>query len=149
MDLKDFFSKISKGDQTESDGESFSGEGKILKVDEEQRIVFGWASVISEKGEIVVDSQGDMIREDVLAKAARTFVLDERAGKVMHKGNRIADIVESIVFTEELQKVLGIDLGKVGWFVGFKIHDDKVWKMVKDGTLSMFSIGGRGVRVDA
>lgn len=122
---------------------------EFLKVDEDQHIAFGWASVIKEDGEIVVDSQGDMIREDVLQKAAHNFVLDERAGKVMHKGVRIADVVESVVFTEELQKVLGIDLGKVGWFIGFKVHDDKVWKKIKSGELSMFSIGGIGQRVDA
>ncbi len=147
MKLGDLISLLKSDDI--SDGEEFSVQGQILKLEDEERIVFGWASVISEKGEVVVDSQGDMIREDVLAKAAREFVLDERAGKVMHQGKRIADVVESIVFTKELQKILGIDLGKVGWFVAFKIRDEKIWKKVKDGTLSMFSIGGLGRRVDA
>ncbi len=148
MNISELLEKLLKKESDDSD-EDFATKGEILKVDHEERIVFGWASVISEKGKTVVDSQGDMIREDVLAKAARQFVLDERAGKVMHMGKRVADVVESIVFTEELQKILGIDLGKVGWFVAFKIRDEKVWKKVKSGELSMFSIGGTGVRVNA
>ena len=45
-----------------------------------------------------------------------------------------------------MQKALGVDLGKVGWFIGLKIEDDGVWKRVKSGELAAFSFGGRGVR---
>lgn len=123
-------------------------ENTILKVDNEQRIAYGWASVIEENGKVVVDSQGDMIRESVLQKAAHDYVLDERAGKVMHKGKRIADVVESIVFTKELQKAIGIDLKKVGWFLAMKIRDESVWERVKSGELKAFSVGGLGRRVN-
>jgi hypothetical protein len=50
------------------------------------------------------------------------------------------------VFAPEVQKALGVDLGKVGWFIGLKIEDVGVWKRVKSGELSAFSFGGRGVR---
>jgi putative serine protease XkdF len=120
--------------------------GEITKLDEDQRLVSGWFSVIEENGASVVDLQGDVIDEADLVKAAHQFNLDARRGQAMHKGSKVADVVESIVFTRELQKALGIDLGKVGWFATMKVHDDATWAAVKSGKLGAFSIGGRGVR---
>jgi hypothetical protein len=69
-----------------------------------------------------------------------------RVGKAMHEGEPVSDVVASIVFTAELQKQLGIDLKKVGWFIGMQIFDDGIKKRVKSGELRSFSIGGRGIR---
>lgn len=118
----------------------------ITKLDEEQRIAYGWFSVIEEAGRPVVDSQGDVITEATLVKAVHEFVLDSRAGKLMHQGRRVADIVESVVLTKDLQNALGIDVGRVGWFGAMKFRDDKVWDRVKNGELRAFSIGGTGSR---
>lgn len=60
---------------------------KIAKVDEDERLVFGWASIVK---------NGDPLPH--------------------------------------------------GWWVGFKVMDETVWKGVKDGTYSMFSIRGSGTR---
>lgn len=120
--------------------------GRITKLDEERRVVYGWASVVEENGQAVVDAQGDVITPDTLYEAAHGFVLDTRAGKVMHQGRRVADVVESLVFTKELQSALGLDLKKVGWFIGMKVRDEEVWKRVKNGELRAFSVGGTGVR---
>ena len=120
--------------------------GAIVKLDQEQRVVYGWASVIEEDGALVVDSQGDVIDEATLVKAAHEFVIDFRTGKVMHNGKKTGDLVESVVFTADLQKALGIDLKKIGWFVGFKVRDDAAWEQVKSGKLKAFSIGGVGNR---
>ena len=49
-------------------------EGKILKADEEQRMVYGWASVVTEKGEAVVDRQGDVIEPETLVRAVNKFM---------------------------------------------------------------------------
>ena len=38
------------------------------------------------------------------------------------------------------------DLVPEGWWIGFKVTDDEVWKKVKDGTYPMFSIEGEAVR---
>ena len=118
-------------------------QGTILKLDEEERIVYGWASVIEEKGAPVVDLQGDIIPEAVLRSAAHDFIEDTRAGKVMHVGTKKGRIVESIVLTKDLQKALGIDLQKVGWLIGYKVDDAETWAKVKSGDLKMFSIGGQ------
>ena len=87
-----------------------------------------------------------MIDEATLVKAAHEFVIDFRTGKVMHNGKKTGDLVESVVFTADLQKALGIDLKKIGWFVGFKVRDDAAWEQVKSGKLKAFSIGGVGNR---
>jgi hypothetical protein len=115
----------------------------IVKVDPDQRLVFGWFSVIEENGQPVVDSQGDVIDEVELEKAAYDFVLNARVASEMHKNIGIGDLVESMMFTKEKQKVLGIDLGKVGWWGAFKVSDDAVWESIKKGEYPAFSIGGQ------
>jgi hypothetical protein len=115
----------------------------IIKVDEDQRLVFGWFSVIEENGQVVEDLQGDVIDEVELEKAAYDFVLNARVAGEMHKNIGVGSLIESVMFTKEKQKILGIDLGKVGWFAGFYIDDDSVWDSVKKGDYSAFSISGK------
>lgn len=128
--------------------EDFTFTADILKSDEDQRLVYGWASIIFEDGEPVTDSQGDIIAEDDLLEAAHNYVSQYREAKAMHEGDQIGEVVESLVFTSDVQKALGIDLGKIGWFIGMKIHDDEIWEKVKSGSLAAFSIGGRGRRIE-
>lgn len=129
--------------------DAFEIAAQITKLNEEQQIVYGWASVVTEKGEPVVDSQGDIIDIQDLSKAVHDFMAVSRQGKLMHVGKRVGEIVESLVFTSELQKAMGIDLQKEGWFVGYKVHDPEVWKAVKSGKYKAFSIGGFGEREKA
>lgn len=119
---------------------------EIAKKDTKQRIVYGWASIIEKGGKPVVDHQKDVISEENLVKVVHGYVREARVGKAMHKGEKTGELVESIVFTKELQKALGIDLAQVGWFVGYKITDDATWAKVEKGELKSFSIGGRGKR---
>jgi len=120
--------------------------GRVVKVDREHRVVYGWFSPIEKDGVQVIDSQGDAIDEDQLLQTAHKFMLESRAAKLMHKGRRLGDVVESIVFSKDLQSALGIDLGVVGWFGGVKVRDDGVWSDAKQGNLPGFSIGGLGRR---
>jgi len=114
----------------------------VLKVDTARRLVYGWFSVIEERGATVVDYDDDVIRAGALLDAAHEFLLESRAGKLMHRGKRVADLVESVVFTKDVQAALGIDLGVVGWFGAMKIRDDELWKRVLAGEFQAFSIGG-------
>lgn len=119
----------------------------IAKVDDEQHLVFGWASVATENGIPVIDRQGDTITDSEMEKGAYDFVLNARvAGEMHQKEVRVGKLVESIVFTKEKQQALGIDLGKTGWWVGFKVDSDAVWKSIKSGKYAAFSIHGRGLR---
>ena len=122
--------------------------GKVLKLNEDQRLVYGWASVTEVGGKPVVDLQGDTISDATLLKAAHGFMLDSREGEVLHDGKRVADIVDSMVFTKDLQAALGVDLGKVGWLIGMKIRDESMWKRIKTTGVVGFSIGGLGRRVE-
>lgn len=118
----------------------------VLKVFEEQRIVYGWASVVTKSGEPVVDLHGDIITPVEMQKAANSFMQSARTAKAMHKGAGVGEIIHSLPLTEELAKSLGIETDQEGWIIGMKIHDDNIWKRVKSGELSEFSIGGKGLR---
>jgi hypothetical protein len=121
---------------------------RIVKADPEKQLVFGWMSVLTEKGEPVVDSQGDIIPVDVYEDACYKFVLESREGGEMHKRGGVSRLVESMMFTKAKQEALGIDLGMEGHFAGFKVDDPEVWKMVKSGNYPAFSIEGRAERVE-
>lgn len=126
--------------------EAFNIVGKIQKINEDKQLVYGFASVIEQGGEKVVDFHDDVIEEDDLIKAAHTFMREYRTGKIMHRGTEAGRIVESIVFTKDIQKALGIDLDLVGWFIGYKVDDPDIFKKVKEGQLKMFSIGGMALK---
>lgn len=118
-------------------------ETGIMKIDADQRVVFGWASVISEGGEPVIDTQGDIIEADELLKAANDFMMDARVAKAMHDGDQIGEVIHSLPLTKEIGDALGIQSDREGWVIAMKIHDDAVWKSVKSGELGAFSIGGK------
>tara|TARA_R110002020_G_scaffold58205_2_gene159654 strand:+ start:3537 stop:4199 length:663 start_codon:yes stop_codon:yes gene_type:complete len=121
-------------------------EGQILKADDEQRLVYGWASVVTEKGEPVVDRQGDVIEPETLVKAVNNFMENIRVGKEMHKGDQIGAVIHSMPVTKEIGESLGIQSDREGWVVAFKVYDDDVWARVKSGELAAFSIGGRAIK---
>ena len=121
-------------------------EGKILKTDDEQRLVYGWASVVTEDGEAVVDRQGDVIEADTLVKAVNEFMEHVRVGKAMHTGEQVGTVVHSLPITKEIGDALGIQSNREGWVVAYKVFDDGVWDMVKSGELAAFSIGGRAIK---
>jgi hypothetical protein len=121
-------------------------EGKILKTDDEQRMVYGWASVITEKGEPVIDRQGDMIEAGTLVEAVNEFMEHVRVGKAMHVGEQVGTVVHSLPITKEIGDSLGIQSDREGWVVAYKVFDDDVWAMVKSGELAAFSIGGKAIK---
>lgn len=117
-------------------------DGTILKYDDEQRMFYGWASVVTNKGELVIDRQGDAIDLKSLEKAVNKFMMEVRVGKVMHTGDQKITFVHSFPVTDEICKALGLDCEKQGWIVGGYVHDEDTWQMVKSGKLPALSIGG-------
>ena len=116
----------------------------------DQGLVSGWANVaVNADGTIPLDWQGDIIRPEVLEKAAIDFMLNYRESGEMHQGPSVGVVVESIVFTKDKQAALGIPEGVVpeGWFITVKIEDSNVFEKVKSGKYRMFSIQGHGNRV--
>lgn len=114
----------------------------VKKFDQDQQLVFGWASVVEKDGMVVVDKQGDIIPPLELEKAVYKYVIDSRDQGDMHDRVGVGKMVESMVFTKDKQMALGIDLGMVGWWVGFRVDDNDLWAAVKRGERPEFSIGG-------
>ena len=125
----------------------FEAYGEVTKVDDEQRIVYGFASVVSKNGEMVVDRQGDVITADEMEKAATRFMLGARNGLTMHKGEPTTTIVHSMPLTKQVMDAFGISSDKEGWLIAVKVHDDDTWDRMKKGEFTGFSIGGRARKV--
>lgn len=125
---------------------NFETTAQIVKRDDDKQIAYGWASIFEVGGKPVVDRQGDMISAEEIRKTAHSFVQHSRVAKVLHEGDATGTIVESMVLDRDVQKALGIDLGKSGWWIGMHIPNPDIWARVKSGELPAFSIGGRGRR---
>lgn len=116
---------------------------KMHSVDSEKRRVFGFFSVVEEGEKEVIDYHGDVIPAEDLEEAAYKYVMYSGMGDEGHDERAKAMLIESMFFSKEKQRALGINLGKVCWWGGFYIMDDDLWQKVKSGKYPMFSIGGR------
>lgn len=134
--------------------------GEISKVDTDQHLAFGYASVVSIGGVPVLDRQGDIISQQEIEKAAYDYVRNSRKGGDMHRRvpgmfgddqpHHVSDLVESFVITDEKVAKMGLpDDTPRGWWVGFKVHDEDTWQLVKKGERTGFSIHGVGRRAPA
>lgn len=125
---------------------------EIAKVDEDRRLVFGWANVAVRKdGQVITDSQGDRISPDVLEAAAYGYLLEDGDANRMHEPERIGRPVESFVATPEKLAKMGLASNALptGWWIGMYVENDAAWEAVKKGELRMFSIEGTGEREPA
>ena len=126
----------------------FALEMDIVEKADEQCRVWGFAMVAVRKdGRAVLDSQGDMIDLEDLEETAYEHVLEFREGGEMHVGQSSSRLIESMVFTPEKVRKLGIPEGSVhyGWWVGYQLTPE-VYKRVKSGDRLMFSIQGTARR---
>lgn len=132
-------------------------EARIVKLDAEQRLAFGFFSVVEKNGARVVDSEDDRIAPDELEKAAYGHVLNARIASDSHDRIGVGKLVESVVFTKEKTDAMvaclkdvgvdaTIDIQAVAWWGGYYVEDDAVWKAVQDGDYVSFSIGGTAQR---
>lgn len=112
----------------------------ILKRDEEQRIV---TAVVLKPEQ--TDAQGDIISPPVIEKAAHKFLLNYRRGNVvgyMHKDfGRNLQVVESYI-TPSPVTINGRLIPEGAWVMSVKVFDEEVWKGVREGRITGFSIGG-------
>lgn len=135
---------LTNSKSTKKSAASFTAE--IQKLDEDQNLVFGFASIIEdEDGNLVVDSQGDVITPDELEKAAYDFMEASRKAGEMHKNSNAGVVVESIVLTKAKRKVMKMEDGPTGWWIGMRVTPE-VFAKVKSGDYKAFSIGGKGER---
>jgi len=123
----------------------------IFKINEEQQIVYGKALVPDRE-----DCQGDTVSKSDVEKAAHNFLmnLQKAYAELLTKGMSTTKASE-IGFMHTVFKGVG-GFGYVvesyidpegSWVLGTKVTDSKVWKMIKDKTITGYSIGGTGVRI--
>ena len=132
-------------------GSVIKGRVAITKSDDDKMLAFGWANVaVRSGGEVIEDWQKDIVEPEELENAAYNFVELYREGGEMHERGGAAVLIESVVFTKEKMKAIGIPEGSlpVGWWIGFKVLDEEVWEKVKSGEYPMFSIEGTAERVE-
>jgi hypothetical protein len=129
----------------------FTVEIEKRAIDEDLRLVGGYAYVSKAAGVLLHDSQGDAIDPEVLREAVHDFMKSGRTMGVMHArgpdGEALAggEIVEMAVFSGDFRPPgMAKDVDAL-WIVA-KVNDDAIWKMVKAGDFRGFSIGGKGVR---
>lgn len=127
--------------------DSLDSVGTICKVDDERRMVYGWAAVATQGGEKLIDLQGDDWDINEMRETAHDFIGKRVLGRMHDVVKDIGEVRESLVLDEDLQKSLGVDLGVTGWFIGTYVKDETTWQAVKKGELRGFSVGGTGDRI--
>jgi hypothetical protein len=134
--------------------EAISLSCRITKINDEKRLVVGWASVITdEKDRPIADYQGDIISLDELEAFTWRLVIAGGAGGAGEMHERPAgDVVEAFVVSRErreaMPEVFSPGPGPSGLMIALRINSDETWTAVKDGRLRELSIAGDAERVE-
>jgi hypothetical protein len=131
--------------QQDPDGQHeqpFEKHAEIAKTDNDRQIAVGVAMVPNS-----VDRSGDFERADVIQRASEGYM--ERLAKGEAKSGVMHADFDDAALTHVENRVLdkAEDIGgeryPAGtWAVSKRVDDDALWKLVENGTLSGFSIGG-------
>lgn len=123
-------------------------EVKIVKVDEEKRLVYG---AVYAPNEDEGDAHEDFMTADEIEKAAHNFLAKSNTVKATDTQHNLqpvegVTIVESAVLkgTHEILK----DEKPGTWYIVTKVDNDEVWKSVKDGTYTGYSLYGFAEKVE-
>lgn len=106
--------------------ELFKAYAPITKVDDEQRMVYGYASTDMK------DSQGDIVAIDAIEKALPDYM-------------RFANIREMHTMSA-VGVAKSAEVDDKGLYIGAKVVDDIAWNKVKEGVYKGFSIGGKALQ---
>lgn len=127
---------------------------EIVKINEEQRRVFGWGYVAKKAdGTQVVDHSGDFV-DDVswpwFENAAYGYVKDARDMDDNHQIEKVAVLIEQVVMNPEKAEQMGIDPSVPsgtwqGWEFPETPEGEVAWQEAKKGRKGL-SIVGSGRR---
>src|SRR5262245_20527760 len=124
-------------------------EARIVKSDDAQQRLFGWASIAIQKdGTQLVDLQGDAIDIGDLEEAWYSYVQESGKLNMQHTGPVRGHLIEAMVFTPEKIAALGLppDSLPEGAWVGYHVPDRADYELVKSLNFVMFSIEGEAFR---
>lgn len=138
---------LRKADVEKGDGDvetvEKSYEVTFAKVDGDRQLVTG---VVLEPD--TVDAHGDVVSREEIEQAAHRFLVRSRLVGLQHRRRAPAEVVESYIAPRDFE--LGGGRVKEGsWVMTVHVKDADLWKAIKEGRYTGFSIGGTGVRVDA
>lgn len=131
------------GEGGEGQGDPHAITAKVLKVDEELGIVFGWAIICKENGTEYFDTQDDHIPESSMLKAAADFMAHSRVLGDMHQKNEGGAVVFCFPMTEDIALAFGMVTKVTGLMIGVKPQNAETLAKFKSGEYTGFSIGGR------
>jgi hypothetical protein len=113
----------------------------IIKTADELRIVTGIVLVPEQ-----ADAHGDIYDVEVVRNAAWDFLegyQDSNTLGLMHKKFNVDfGLLESYLAPSGLA-INGTVVKEGSWIMTVRVKDDKIWKLVKDGKITGFSIGGK------
>lgn len=113
----------------------------IIKRSEDAGFVLAPALVPDE-----IDLQGDVISAEEIEKAAYDYMEASQRGGYMHR-QVLTDVVlvENTILRTDTT-INGVSLTKGTWLVGFRIYNEELRGLIKDGTITGLSIGGWSAR---
>ena len=89
-----------------------------------------------------VDAQGDEASEDEIRKAAYRFMEEAHEFKINHKGKAVdIKVLESYIAPQDLT-IAKQKVKKGSWVLITHVVDDGIWKDIKDGKLTGYSMAG-------
>jgi hypothetical protein len=140
--------------QLEKEKMSFSKTHMMFGFDEDKKIVVG-AAMVPNKMIHRYDELGNLyyvfFSASSIKKMADRFMQQGRTDEtsIEHDGKKLGSdkvyIAESWVSDDPIydkSHQYGFSLPKGTWFVSMKVEDEKVWKMIKDKSLTGFSVEG-------
>ncbi|MBA7548669.1 hypothetical protein ES705_41134 [subsurface metagenome] len=94
-----------------------------------------------------VDSQGDTTTEEEIRKALYSYMGGPQKFKLNHKGKYIDAKVLEIYIAPVDFEMSNQKIKKGSWLLISRVLDEKVWKGIKDGTITGYSLAGRAVHI--
>ncbi len=103
----------------------------------DERIVYG---IVYEPD--TVDAQGDSASEEEIKKAAYYFMENNPTFKIQHKGKAVnSKVLESFIAPDDYT-VAKRKVKKGSWVLVTRINDKKLWKDIKSGKFTGYSMAG-------
>jgi len=124
--------------EIKNDGEEIEKNIVILPIEKgDEHIVYGIVYEPDTK-----DAQGDQASADEIQKAAYDFMENVQTFKVMHKGKKVkVKILENYIAPVDFT-IAKKQVKKGSWVLVTRILDSKLWKDIKAGKLTGYSMAG-------
>lgn len=127
----------------DNDGNQFENFIPIIKQNDAEHIVCG---VVYEPD--TEDSQGDMATESEIRKAAYNFMEGGQVFKTNHSSQTRVKILESYVAPADIE-INSTTVKKGSWILTLRVLSEGVWKKIKSGKLTGFSMAGTAERAES